>query len=310
MINISQFINVVSKKMKKNKKALSLKMLSVKKRIKVANPKMFIWLLVPIFALVHVTQYFFEKPKTQVLGASTEEAYIASNTSDPYKRIDNFKYNGLGVASIIFTGARKNQYDLAYPEVESRGLLAGVSVPVNEVGFIDSMTWLNIKLLQFKGWEIISQSRDQICDKEKLKDGNILKNETSGSKEDFTRLGIPVNLYLAPCGITTSIINKRVQENYKGIVKFGIESNLVSVNNFYSLTIRQVNNTVKIADVQSWIKDARVNRKWLIISFPNIDVAQDNNNVTAELLKTTLDELKKSNLQIALPVEILKYDKR
>ena len=280
------------------------------KQIKVKNPGMIVWLFLPVLIFYLITHYIFGKPRNLVLGMSTEQQpQVSSQESGQnlLQKFESFKWNGKGAVSLVFTGAFKNQYDYGYADISARGLSASVAVPVNSVGLPGTMSWLNIHLLQFKGWEIISLSRDQICDKEKLKDKNILASEIEDSKNDLTKLGFIVNLYLPPCGIVTTNILNRVESYYKGLMRFGIKSNDIFSINPYSLTIRQVNNTVKFENVKFWIDSARINHSWLILSFPNIGDSVDPNNVSYDLLDKTLNEISKSDLQVAVPGEILKY---
>lgn len=291
--------------MKNLKKVIKIK--------KIKKPLMTIWLLVPLISLLVATHYFFAKPNSQVLGISTENQIpitSAQSGINLYQKFNTFKWSGGGVISIVFTGAQKTQYDISYPEVAKRNLTASVTVPVDDIGLAQTMDWLNIDLLQYKGWEVISQSRNQICDLEQLKDQSVLDDEIQGSREDLTKAGLVVNTYISPCGIDSPQIEEVVKTNYQAFLKFGITTNYLSSINKYNLVARQVNNNVSFDDIQSWIQETKANNSWLILAFPNIGEDHSNNSVSHDLLDKTLDEVVKSNVQVIVPGEILKYDQK
>lgn len=286
------------------------------KRVKANNAPMLSWLILPIFALFFVTNYFFQKPNEnlkQVLGASTNISINTESSVDSREiikqKFDNFEWSGKGVVSIIFTGAYKNQFDIAYPELSSKGISAGVSVPTQDIQLGGNMTWLNIRFLQFKGWEIISQSKKQICDKDKLNDLGVIEDEVIGSKKVLSDYGIEVNLYLSPCGVSTPEVSSAVEKNYNGFLKFGIQTNSASSPDAYNLIIRQVDNTINPNNIEKWIKYAKANKTWLIVSFPDISDKEDINSVSYDLFTKSIDQIIKSGMQVALPGEIIKYDK-
>lgn len=287
----------------------------INKRVRANNASMLSWLILPVFTLFFVTNYFFQKPKTetQVLGLNTKVSQIPDDSIDSKESIKqkfkDFNWNGQGVVSIVFTGAHKNQYDLAYKELAKRNLSASVSVPTQDVDLDGTMTWLNIRFLQFKGWEIVSQSKNQICEKDSLKSSAIIDDEVRGSKEILSNLGLEVNLYLSPCGIITPELSKSVNQNYKGLIKFGIEPNRINSPKTYDLIARQVDNTINANDIEKWIKATKANRSWLILSFPEISDKKDINSINFDLFVKTLDQITQSKMQVVVPGEIIKYDK-
>lgn len=284
-----------------------IKIITNNKKVHIANPQLLVWLIFPVLSLYSVTHYFFGNYNNKVLGVNTEvKTNIATETPTPIiNRFQSvYKNDGKGVVSIIFTGAYKTQIDIAYPELKSRGLNAAVSIPINAIGYPESMTWLNVRFLYTNGWEIISQSRDQICKKEDF-NNTVLDSEINGSKEDLTGLGFTTNIYLPPCGTLTPDVIKRVSEKYNGLITFDIETNNASKPDKYNLIARQVTNMTTIKEVQKWINDAKTTHTWLILSFPDISDAKSMNDVSKELFLKTIQEVVKSKIQVALPSDIL-----
>lgn len=279
------------------------------KKIKIAHPEMLLWLLVPIISLFAVTNYLFQEYNTEVLAVNIDQKSKLVGKTVPSKLseiiVKKFEWKGNGIISLIFTGSYRSQFDIAFPELKSRGLTAAVSVPVSAVGLPETMTWLNLRYLQIQGWKIMSQSKDQICNVEVLDDVSVLENEIAGSKKELQDLGFNPDFYIPPCGILTEEIIDTVTKNYNGLITFGVETNNIASPNRYNLITRQVDNTVSIDEVKKWIKIASTERSWLIVSFPNIGHEIDNNHISFALLTQVLDEISKSDLQIEQPNNVI-----
>lgn len=282
------------------------------KTLKLNEPMMLFWSLIPLLVLVVATNYIFNSD-TQVLGTATEDL-TTQQTVDPKlfdgikARNNEFKLNRNGVVTILFVGAYKSQFEVGYPIIKSNNMVASVSVPSAEINEIKSkMTWLNLQLLQHQDWEILSQSKDQICDINKLKQEDVVISETVGSKETLTNHNLYVNAYLAPCGINTPELMTEVRSNYNAFVNFGILYNSLPATNKYNLVTRTASNDVDIEEVIGWINDANIRRQWLILAIPEVSENNDNFSISEKYLETIINEISQSKNQVATIGDILKY---
>jgi hypothetical protein len=281
------------------------------KTLKVNEPMMLFWSLIPLIVLIIATNYLFNSNQ-EVLGTNTESEEVLVSKEDINKKIvernNNFKLNRTGVVTVLFAGATKNQFEVGYPILESKNIKGAVSAPTSEIGEIESkMTWLNLRLLQHQGWEIVSQSRDQICETEKLNDQSVLDSEIVGSKKDLEEYGLYVNAYLAPCGINTTQILNTVKGSYRSFIGFGVLSNSVNSSNKYNLVARNINNEIDINDIKKWIRDTSLNNQWLIIVVPDINDTNDKYSITKELFELVVNEISTSKNQTATFGQVIKY---
>ncbi len=280
------------------------------KTVKLNEPMMLFWSLIPLIMLIVTTNYLFNF-EPAVLGTSTESEEIVTdnNLNEAIKESNNsYKLNGKGIVTIVFAGATKSQFEEGYSYLEQKNMTAVVSAPTSEINKIESkMSWLNLRLLQHQGWEIISQSRDQVCDKEKLKDQSILDSEIVGSKKDLTEHGLYVNTYLAPCGLSSGQILNTVKGSYDSFMGFGVLANIPSQQSKYNLVGRNINNDVEVEEVKKWIKDANLYNQWLILVIPDINDNNDAYSVSNDKFKAVIDEISISKNQIATIGQVIKY---
>lgn len=280
--------------------------------IKINEPMMLFWSLIPLVILVISTNYIFNSGD-KVLGTSVEDNNNEIvDRSEVFKSVklenQKFKWERRGVITILFAGSYKNQFDIAYPLLKENNLKAVVSAPSGDIGeLVSKMTWLNLQLLQHQGWEVISQSKDQVCDADKLKDKVILDKEIIESKNDLSTHGLYVNTYIPPCGIVNTDLINKVKANYKSLVNFGIINNQLPSVNKYNLVAKTASNDVSMAEVDSWISEARKNNEWLIIVIPEISEDKNNFSISEIFLKNIVAQIKKNNVQVATIGEVLKY---
>ncbi len=282
------------------------------KTIKLNEPMMLFWSLIPLVVLIIATNYIFNSNE-KVLGTSTEDDQtVVYDTTELFKsiKLDNqkFKWERRGVVTLLFAGSYRNQFDIGYPILKENNMPAVISVPTSDISRIPSkMTWLNLQLLQHQGWEVVSQSKDQICDADKLKEKSIIDSETLDSKNDLTKHGLYVNAYVPPCGVTNSDLMSKARANYKSFINFGILYNQIPVINKYNLVARTASNEVSMGEVDKWIEEANKNNEWLIISIPEISEDKNNFSISEVFLNNIVAQIKKSNVQVATIGEVLKY---
>lgn len=282
------------------------------KTIRLNEPMMLFWSLIPLILLIVTTNYVFNS-KADVLGLSTDIVKVEKfNNDGNFDEIKNknstFKTGRNGLITILFSGATKNQFETAYPLLEKENMVAVVSAPTLEINKIESkMTWLDLNLLQHQGWEIISQSREQICDTSKLKDLETVISEVKGSKDELSEMGLYVNTYIAPCGVSTPEVVGAVKTNYKGFINFGTSYNSPNQSNRYGLITKSVNNKVSIEEIKGWIKDVKETGQWLIISIPEINSVMSDYSVDSIYLEQIVNEVKLSKVQTATIGQVLKY---
>lgn len=269
---------------------------------------MLFWSVIPLVIIIVSTNYIFSGAK-KVLGDHTQIEYdsldLVTLQNEQTSSNKSVKLGKNGQVTLIFSGATKKQFEIAYPLLKLNKYQAMVSVTTSEIGGNESkMSVLNLRLLQNQGWEIVSQSRNQICDKNELNKKEVAVVETQGSRSDLNNVGLLTNNYLAPCGIITNTLKNMVFDNYKTIITFGNIPNLKSKENRY-LTSLVVNNGFRKQDIETVVKKVKQDNSWMILTIP--EIGDDSENISQENLSALIAALNIEQVQVLTIGQVLKY---
>ena len=276
-------------------------------KIKINQPMMLFWSVIPLVILIVSTNYIFSGTK-KVLGEHTQVEYenldlnkIQSELSLSSQKVILGKN---GQVTLIFSGATKKQFEVAYPLLKANSYLAMVSATTSEIGSGSKMSVLDLRLLQNQGWEIVSQSRNQVCDKNELNKKDVVDAEVQGSKTDLSDLGILTNNYMAPCGLSTNILKESVLKNYKTFITFGIVPNS-KFKGTRQLTSLVVNNSFKQLDIERVVKTIKQENNWMILTIP--EIVEEDGNISDAKLEMLIGKIKSEQVQVLTIGQVLKY---
>ena len=265
------------------------------------------WLVIPIILVSFVFSYFVEGIKGS--GKDEKNVNLLSSRVDfdkvftREKLLSGFNWNGEGVVTIWFDDAWLTQYEVAYPILLSKNIKATLAVPTDSVGEKNYMGWWHIEKLQYDGWEINSHTRSHSCEGEF--DNKRLASEFLGSKIDLENHKLLAENFVAPCGVITPEILETVKGHYLSLRTSGPGANPIPVADPYSLKTYVLNNSTTLDYVKNLINDAKSEKYWLLLAFHQIDNSGTKYAITPELFTQIVDEIEKSGLQIALPIQVL-----
>ncbi len=271
---------------------------------------LFSWLIVPVVMVWISTNYLIginkrptwdnqSNPKTNIYA----ERPVADNLTP--KEISRIKWQNQGLVTLWFDDAWASQYTIGFPLLEEKGLVGALSVPTKLVGLGDYMSWNQIKILQYKGWEITSHSRNHECDNTKINDANFVEGEVQGALEDFKAEGINTTIFVTPCGAESQLLESAAKESYAALRTAYDGLNALPVDNPYALTMNVIRNDTTIDEVKSWLTEAKNNKKWLIVVFHQIGSTNQKYEVSPKAYVDIVDTVMESGLQTVLPTQAL-----
>ena len=265
------------------------------------------WLIIPAVLTSFVFSYFV-KGIRETFGSDENIDLVSpkvefDKTVIREKLVSGFEWNGEGVVTLMFDDAWLSQYEVAYPILNSRNIKASLAVPTDSIGEKNYMGWWHVEKLQYDGWEITSHTRSHTCEGEF--DSYRLAFEYLGSKIDLEGHKLYVENFVAPCGVITPETLEAVKKYYLSLRTSENGQNPIPVKNPYNIKTEVLNNLTTLDAVKKMISKAKTERAWLILAFHQIDSSGTKYAVTPELFTQIVDEVEKSGLQIALPIQVL-----
>lgn len=220
-------------------------------------------------------------------------------------KVSDFVWDRGGLVTFWFDDAWLSQYEQGYRIVEEYGYRAALAVPTRHVSYEAYMNWNQIRKLHFKGWEIVSHSRNHDCELvgKPLEEA---QDEIVGGKQDLAGQGIISEIYVPPCGKTSEETNNLVRDNFfaQRAVKPGL--NPLPVRDKYDLKIRTIERKTTVSEARAWIRQAKYYRQWLIFMFHEIDEEEEGSlRITPEMLGKIMEEVKTAGLTVVIPSEAL-----
>jgi len=263
------------------------------------------WLILPLIGAWLTTSYLLGLAKNivrkpEVLSSQTENKCYEETGSFA----SSFKWNGSGLITLWFDDAWYSQYSIAFPVLKEFGFVGALSVATSLVQGEKYMTWPQIKRLRANGWEITSHSVSHICDQSIL-DNEKISYELIESQKILRSYGLQAEHFVTPCGVGNSIITEKTKEHYLSLRTATEGLNPLPVNNPYELKIHAIRNNTSLEEIKQWIKEATLNRRWLIIVFHQIGEERGTYEVSPQIFKNILNLIKDSNLQVVLPSQAL-----
>lgn len=276
--------------------------------MKLENFRIFLasWLILPLILVWMSTNYLVglnrhpvwevtDTPheNTEVLGKFTE-----SGESD----IQKIHWTGQGMVTLWFDDAWVSQFTVAYPMLEEKGMVGSLAVPTGMIGFDDYMSWNQIRLLQYKGWEINSHTIHHSCDPNELTP-EYVEHELSGALEELNAHGIRALHFVTPCGLVSDLYTVDAKKYYLSLRTTIDGFNELPIINPYGLKVQAVEWKTTPEDIQRWVDEAKEKHYWLILMFHQIQKDESRFATTPQNLSKILDIIQNSGLQTVLPTQ-------
>jgi len=263
------------------------------------------WLILPLIGAWMTTGYLLGLAKNIIKRPEVLSSQMVNNCYEGVgSPVNGFEWDGSGLITLWFDDGWYSQYSIAFPILKEFGFVGALSVATGLVQGEKYMTWPQIKRLQANGWEITSHSVSHICDQNIL-DNEKISYELIESQKILRSYGLQAEHFVTPCGVGNSIITEKAKEYYLSLRTAGEGLNLLPVNNPYELKIHAIRNNTSLEEVRQWIKEASINRGWLIIVFHQIGEEGGTYEASPQMFKDILRLIKDSNLPVVLPSQAL-----
>lgn len=243
----------------------------------------------------------------QVL-AEVQEEQALNEVPKNLPVFEAYKSRGEGVLTLWFNNGWKSQYSSGLQELEKRKLKAAVSVVTSYTDYPGFLNWDEVKSLQNKGWEIVSQGKTYQCEWKNL---NIdeLRDNVYGAKRQFFARGIITENFASPCGAVDLSLSSMAAYYYSS-QKIGEEgNNNLPLESVYTLKGRTVNSKTTLAEVEQWINQARNNNQWIILTFNQIAEGDEDFSITKEKFSKVIEKVAASGMDVKVPSQIIPSNK-
>lgn len=271
------------------------------------NSKMHIagWLVLPLLWLLLVNYVWI---KEVVLSSgwmilSEDEQVLGASVEPVRTPLPEFNWEKTGLVTFWFDDAWLSQYEVGFPILERFDMPGTIAVPTHLVSYDAYMNWNQIQRLQFNGWETTSHTRTHICTWG-LVDSETMYQEVKMSQVDLWKKGLRADHFVAPCGVDESLM-EMVRETYSSSRTVAPGLNPLPVVDPYHLRAHTLRSTTTIDDFNSWIKQAKNERSWLILMFHQIDDSEAEFSVKPDVFYEMVQAVSKSELPVVLPTQAL-----
>jgi len=219
-----------------------------------------------------------------------------------------------GILTLTFDDGLKSQYEIAFKEMQKYEQRGSLFLVANWTGLFEGkelMTFEEVKEMYDNGWEIGSHSLTynfhnrltKISDEE-------LENELKKSKEILEEKGFEIKTFAFPFGDYDSRVIEKTKRYYSASKPMEKGFNPTKEANFYELKTQWVLNKHDSKEVCGWIKKAKEDKSWLIISFHNIGEEKTPWDFSEQKFKEVLECINNEGIQIKTIKEVLEYEKR
>src|SRR3989338_4196383 len=274
------------------------------------KPKLLLWMIAPAVLLILVTRYIADSSAEELPNFTDLPQYtlatVAKNEIDQVRQelIASFEWKRGGVVSFWFDDAWMSQYTEGYKLLADYGYKGSLAVPTGLLKYEGYIKWWQIKKLQFEGWEISANSVSHECDPDVLT-ADSLEYELRYSKIEILSHGLLADNYVAPCGVTNEALIALAKTYYKSMRTSEPGINSIPVGDPYFIKANAIFATTTIDDIRGLLTEAKLARGWLVLMFHQIDDSGGEYAVTPEFFQEIVAEVSKSDLQVALPTQVI-----
>ena len=215
------------------------------------------------------------KTLNSAIGTVVAYRWFASNSDGLWTAtpIQTLKTSGHGVVSIAFDDNYADQYQNAYPLMQSRGLKATYYVVTNQIREYSQdpgyMNIANLQTLQASGNEIGSHS---VTHSEfiALSDADI-RSECTVSKQILQSNGLSVSNFAYPDGVTNDHVDSIVSEYYRSGRTAYVEPYLMGLGGQFRLAgFSSEGYPNELQSLKDMVDQAYATNSWVIIFFHHI----------------------------------------
>lgn len=216
----------------------------------------------------------------------------------------NINHQNSGAVSLWFNNGWSSQYTYAPSLLEAKGMRGTMSVITSYAIYPSYVNWDEMKFLQDKGWEIVSQTRSYECNLKNLSPEQIHR-EVFASKRDFLKHDIHADNFASPCGVVDSYLTDRVRSYYSS-QKIGEDGiNYLPLQNPYLLKSKTITNETTVDDLVGWLEETKRMHAWLILTINQIDDTGSASSIAPKKFNTAIETIEKSLIPTVVPSQMI-----
>lgn len=233
-------------------------------------------------------------------------AILHSLASNGNLTIDNVSLTALpqnpfpnGMVSFTFDDGLTSQYQNAVPILQAAGMKAGFYIITTEPasGDPNSMTWVQIKDLHSKGFEIGGHTRTHAD--LSLVTANKATTEINGSYQDLVAQGITPKGFVYPFGGVNPSVEQKVAAAGYTVARgsyFGLNAPATDKFALYDIRLDQSST---LPEVQRMIDQAMADKRWLVFEVHDVlATGGDELSITPSFFQSVVDYVQQKGASV------------
>jgi peptidoglycan/xylan/chitin deacetylase (PgdA/CDA1 family) len=191
------------------------------------------------------------------------------------------------IVSLTFDDGWASYYNNGLPILNKYGFKATDYIISGYLGDTDYMTKAQVKNLYAAGHEIGSHTVDHpdLTSLSATKLNTELKNSQSALQ---TVVGVPITDFASPYGAYNQTVLNKIKLYYGSHRSVDTGFNAKSNFDVYDIKVQNMVSTTTLAQVQSWVQQAKATNTWLVLVYHQVDSKLDK---TAEPYNTYQSDL-------------------
>lgn len=277
------------------------------RKTKSINLYMLSWLILPVVVLSFTFSYIKTANKMVKAHVGEKSEYVDLYFDYIVRKPFYKKLDGSGnkpYVTLWFDDAWKSQYEKGLKILDKQKVRGAVAVPTGMIGYGAYMTWDELRQMQARGWEMTSHSVSHDCDYVNASALDMLE-ELTKSQSTLHLEGLENTQYVTPCGVKNDFLINLAKRHYHSFRTVEEGVNPLPLTDPYALKVVGVEEEKTMEDITKWISEAKKKNAWLIFMFHKIGDKDAYYSVKESLLKQLILEVKKEEIEIVLPTEVV-----
>ncbi len=205
-----------------------------------------------------------------------------------------------GAVSFRFDDGWLSQYEHAVPKLNSAGFKGTfyiVSQQLQENGFAGYVNKSQIASMYANGHEIGAHTRTHTA----LSTKTLAQQqaEIQGSRNDLLAMNVgPINSFAYPFGDYNSTTIEVVKNAGYSSAAATVGGYVLPTSDEYQLERQGITNSTTLAHIKGWVDEAAANKKWLIMTFHEVNTSGHLYAITPTLFSQAVDYIQQKGIPV------------
>jgi peptidoglycan/xylan/chitin deacetylase (PgdA/CDA1 family) len=177
-----------------------------------------------------------------------------------------------GAVTIMFDDGNKTDITVGLPALQVKNFKATTAIPTGEIGDEGKLSGTDLNSLVNAGWELASHSVNHL-DLTTLS-ASQLNQELADSKNTLKTYYPNTRNIALPLGAYNGFVMAEAAKHYRSARAFELGSNPEGLYAF-DVKVRAVKSNTTVSEVQSWVNEAKNDKRWVILSFHALAASGD-----------------------------------